>query len=94
MAKFIDTLNSSFGIKIAGGEVDKILKKGMELPCEVTQNYQNSKDTQERLDFIIFEGENKMADQCKKLGKFSLHFKAEKAYTIDFKVTFKADENG
>ncbi|HOX36999.1 MAG TPA: Hsp70 family protein [Candidatus Brocadiia bacterium] len=62
----------SMGIEIVGGEFSPLLRKGMTLPAMVTEEYTTSEDSQTAINFPIYQGEAKRADDNIILGELRI----------------------
>jgi molecular chaperone DnaK len=66
----ITILEESIGIETLGGVFTPLLKKGCELPCEVTQVFSTADDGQGQITISLFQGASAIVSGAKKLGTF------------------------
>ena len=66
----LDVTNLSFGIKILGGKMSKIIKRSTPLPEEASDVYITTCDNQTEALIEIFEGEDNLIKNNLNLGKF------------------------
>ena len=90
----LDVTNLSFGVKEAGYNMAKIIKRSTPIPEEITKRFQTAGDNQTEALIEIYEGEDAVADNNLCLDKFTIYnlpkMKAGKA-KIDIKIFINND---
>ena len=69
---YFDSTQHSYGIEVENGEMEIILKRGINYPANETRYFHNYFDDQITFDIKIYEGENKYCKDNHFLGKFTL----------------------
>lgn len=64
----IDVTPISFGLETKGGKMSIIIPKGTKIPTNFSKQYTTSDDYQHTVALKVFEGENSMTKDNKKLG--------------------------
>ena len=91
----IDVTPLSLGVETLGGGVDKVILRNSPLPFTQTIEYTTAENNQCSMAFNIVQGEMKLANQCRSLGRFELHnIPPMPAGAARILVTFKIDVNG
>lgn len=93
--KVVDVTPLSIGQKMHNGEMQFIIPRNTQIPCEKVVYTANAEDNQEYIETIIRQGELPMADDNYRLGSFSMPLASRaKAGHVKIEDTFKVDENG
>jgi molecular chaperone DnaK (HSP70) len=88
------TLSESLGIETLGGVFTPLLKKGCQLPCEITQVISTGDDHQEQIKISLYQKDTKMASDAKKIGIFEVSgFRPGLRGTPSISVTFIANSD-
>jgi molecular chaperone DnaK (HSP70) len=66
------TVPHSLGIEIKGKKFSKIIPQNYNIPCKIKKQYYTVKDNQTRCEIAVYEGENPLIKDNKKLGSFLL----------------------
>uniref|UniRef100_A0A914Q0S2 Heat shock protein 70 n=1 Tax=Panagrolaimus davidi TaxID=227884 RepID=A0A914Q0S2_9BILA len=92
--RLLDVIPRSLGIKINDGSFSVIIERYTKFPCKVTKGYQTAVDNQTGAVFIVYEGEEPVAENNKLLGKFTLtNVAPAPAGEAKFDLTYNVDEN-
>ena len=68
----LDVTPLSLGIETLGGVMTKLIEKNTTIPSKKTQVFSTAADNQPGVDIHVLQGERKMADGNKSLGRFEL----------------------
>ena len=91
---YFDSTQHSYGIEVENGEMEIILKRGINYPANVTRYFHNYFDDQITFDIKIYEGENKYCKDNHFLGKFTLeNLPKMKSGELICTVNFRIDIN-
>ena len=95
-----DVLAYDMGIKIFSNGKEymrPMLKKDMQIPCDFEHEFFTQQDYQERIEVIILQGMNELAEDNEHIGDFEIildeNLAMRKAGKCCIKVTFHVDEN-
>ena len=91
----IDALSLSLGIESFGGIMTPILEKNTPIPTQKSKIFTTAQDNQPEAKIAIYQGERKMAEDCRKLGEFTLTgIRPAPKGIPQIEVTFDIDANG
>ena len=91
----IDALSLSLGIESFGGIMTPILEKTTPIPTQKSKIFTTAQDNQPEAKIAIYQGERKMAEDCRKLGEFTLTgIRPAPKGIPQIEVTFDIDANG
>lgn len=69
----IDVSSHSFGLETAGGVMTVLLPRNSSIPDRKRQTFSTYSDNQKNITFTIYEGENSMTRDNRKLGTFQIY---------------------
>lgn len=85
----------SLGVGLSDGTFSPIISRNEVLPCSITKEYTTSRDYQEFVKIVIYQGENMMAEDNLKLGEIQIdNIPLTPAGQIPIYITFMYDING
>ena len=93
--KLVDVIPVSLGIRNYRGIMITAFKRNTPVPAVDVDQWTTVHDFQTRITFPIFEGENRIAEENKLLGKFTLeNIEICPRGAAKIEVTFKVDSDG
>ncbi len=93
--KLSDVAPMSLGVKVKDGFMSIIVHRNSKVPHKYTKQYETIKDNQKEVDIEIYEGEETMAVDNRKLGTFSLtNIPPGSAGEQQIEVTFDINDEG
>ncbi len=91
----LDVTPLSLGIETMGGVMTVLIEKNTTIPTKKSQTFSTADDNQSAVTVHVLQGERKMAQQNKSLGKFDLSGIAPAPRGVpQIEVTFDIDANG
>jgi molecular chaperone DnaK len=94
-ALLLDVIPLSLGIETVGGAVAKIVSRNAMVPATATEMFSTSVDGQTSIRLTVYQGEREMAQDCRKLGEFTLRgLPPMPAGVPQVQVKFLVDANG
>jgi len=91
----LDVTPLSLGIETLGGVMTKLIEKNTTIPARQSQVFSTAEDNQPAVTVHVLQGERKMADGNKTLGRFELTgIPPAPRGTPQIEVTFDIDANG
>ncbi|MBX3382469.1 MAG: Hsp70 family protein [Phycisphaeraceae bacterium] len=94
-ALLLDVIPLSLGIETVGGAVAKIIPRNAMVPATATEMFSTSVDGQTSIRLSVYQGEREMAQDCRKLGEFTLRgLPPMPAGVPQVQVKFMVDANG
>ena len=92
---FINVLPIGVGIGLVENRYSIVVNRGTPLPTKVKKRYFTSKNNQETVDIVIYEGERLLADKNRKLGEIHIDgLPPGPAGAVYAEVIFEFDQNG
>ena len=82
------------GIELGDGTMSVIIPKGTPYPCSQLKAYTNQSAEQDVFSITVFQGNNKMARQNKKLREYDIKMEPCPKGDARIKITFSYDEQG
>ncbi|CAL8101644.1 unnamed protein product [Calicophoron daubneyi] len=90
-----DVLSFSLGLEISGGKMDVVIQKNTTVPVTKTRLYRTTNNDQTNVLITMYEGENELARDNRKLGEFRLiGITPRPKGQVRIEVEFNVDENG
>lgn len=91
----IDVTPISLGIAVKGGVFHKIIERNTKIPVKRVEKFTTSRDGQDKVIIMVFQGESSKADQNELLGEFILSgIRSAPAGVPEIEVTFEVDHSG
>src|SRR3990167_3813990 len=91
----LDVTPLSLGIETLGGVMTKLIDKNTTIPTKANQVFSTADDNQTAVTIHVLQGERKMANQNKSLGRFDLaNIPSAPRGMPQIEVTFDIDANG
>lgn len=91
----LDVTPLSLGIETSGGVFTKLIERNTTVPTQKSQIFSTAADGQSSVDVHVLQGERKMAQDNKTLGRFNLSGIAPAPRGVpQIEVTFNIDANG
>ena len=91
----LDVTPLSLGIETMGGVMTKLIEKNTTIPTKASQIFSTAEDNQTAVTIHVLQGERKMAQENKSLGRFDLSdIPPAPRGTPQIEVTFDIDANG
>lgn len=91
----LDVTPLSLGIETMGGVMTKLIEKNTTIPTKASQVFSTAEDNQTAVTIHVLQGERKMAQENKSLGRFDLSdIPPAPRGTPQIEVTFDIDANG
>lgn len=94
-ALLLDVIPLSLGIETMGGAVAKLILRNSTVPCEATERFSTSLDSQTSVKIHVLQGERELVADCRSLGEFHLRgIPPMPAGIPQLEVAFHVDVNG
>ncbi len=91
----LDVTPLSLRVGTVGGFTERIIDKNTPIPIEKSKNFTTSRDGQERVRILVYQGESNRADGCELLGEFEFTgFRVASRGEVSIEVTFEIDSDG
>jgi molecular chaperone DnaK len=91
----LDVTPLTLRVGTVGGFTEEIIEKNTPIPIEKSKTFTTSRDGQDRVKIMVYQGESKKADECELLGEFEFTgFKIGYRGEVQIDVTFEIDPNG
>jgi molecular chaperone DnaK len=91
----IDVTPISLGIAVKGGVFHKIIERNTKIPVKKVEKFTTSRDNQDKVIIMVFQGESSRAEQNELLGEFVLSgIRPAPAGVPEIEVEFEVDHNG
>jgi molecular chaperone DnaK (HSP70) len=92
--KLLDVTPLSLGIGLSNGEMDIIIRRNTQIPCERIRKYKTSKDYQSKIILKVYQGERIFTKDNSFLGNLIIRIPPLKKGEVKIDVTFEIDING
>ncbi len=92
--KLLDVTPLSLGIGLSNGEMDIIIRRNTQIPCERIRKYKTSKDYQSKIILKVYQGERIFTKDNSFLGNLIIRIPPLKKGEVKIDVTFGIDING
>ena len=92
--KLLDVTPLSLGIGLSNGEMDIIIPRNTQIPCERTRKYKTIKDYQSKIILKVYQGERIFTKDNSFLGNLIIRIPPLKKGEVKIEVTFEIDING
>ncbi len=90
----LDVTPLSLGIGLSNGEMDIIIPRNTQIPCERTRKYKTIKDYQSKIILKVYQGERIFTKDNSFLGNLIIRIPPRKKGEVKIEVTFEIDING
>ena len=91
----VEVVPQSFGLATAGGGFDAVIKRNTPLPATGMRTYTTWRDGQERMQFIVLQGDSDKSDDNVRLGEFVIDdLPLRKAGDVEVELVFEVGDKG
>ena len=91
----MDVTPLSLGIELAGGKMSVIIPRNTTIPYSHTRTYKNNEDNQTKATIEVYEGEDKLTQNNRLLGKFTINgLPPRPRGKVEVDVKFSLNANG